>query len=278
MCAHCSLRFGDIQRIKPSALSLSAQALRGLCWATKTTCQGQPFARLPFGFRGEDISTSWLVKWLALSQALDATHAERGDSFVPDFILPCIPEPQPFASDVLLASTRWAIQLLWKSEGEHEASSFTLHVQRRSYAFLKTAESFRVSALLHSRDDTIEALWLRHQTGLETPSTNGQHPTGTSLSGCTGQPSELIEASEPPTQPDKILVPQSTGSTRAALRRPNPTKNHQMSRRAHQIPRFARGRRPLQSIQLAFALCPGDPYMPCSALTATQYRQRAACI
>ena len=28
LCAHCSLRFGDIQRIKPSALSLSAQALR----------------------------------------------------------------------------------------------------------------------------------------------------------------------------------------------------------------------------------------------------------
>ena len=52
--------------------------------------------------------------------------------------------------------------------------------------------------------------------------------------------------------------------------------NHQMSRRAHQIPRFARGRQPLQSIQLAFALCPGDPYMPCSALTATQYRQLAA--
>ena len=74
LCAHCSLRFGDIQR---------AQALRGLCWATKTTNQGQPFACLPFGFRGEDISTSWLVKWLALlSQALDATQAEWGDSFV----------------------------------------------------------------------------------------------------------------------------------------------------------------------------------------------------
>ena len=28
-------------RIKLSTLSLSAQARRGLCWATKTTCQGQ---------------------------------------------------------------------------------------------------------------------------------------------------------------------------------------------------------------------------------------------
>ena len=51
LCAHCSLRFGDIQRIKPSALSLSAQALRGLCWATKT---GTTICMLAF--------QSWLVK------------------------------------------------------------------------------------------------------------------------------------------------------------------------------------------------------------------------
>ena len=162
LCAHCSLRFGDIQRIKPSALSLSAQALRGLCWATKTTCQGQPFACLPFGFRGEDISTSWLVKWLALlSQALDATHAEWGDSFVPDFILPCIPNleshvcpslSRPMSYLQALVCLRWAIQLPWKSEGgqlvtQHEASSFTLHSLKcallSAAAQLKTAEGFR---------------------------------------------------------------------------------------------------------------------------------------
>ena len=133
LCAHCSLRFGDIQRIKPSALSLSAQALRGLCWATKTTSQGQPFACLPFGFRGEDISASWLVKWLALlSQALDATQAEWGDSFVPDFILPCIPNLDSHACPSLsrpmsylqaLVCLRWDIQLVT----QHEASLFTLH-------------------------------------------------------------------------------------------------------------------------------------------------------
>ena len=115
-------RFGDIQRIKPSALSLSAQALRGLCWATKTTSQGQPFACLPFGFRGEDISASWLVKWLALlSQALDATQAEWGDSFVPDFILRCVPNldshacpslSRPMSHLQALVRLRWAIQLI----------------------------------------------------------------------------------------------------------------------------------------------------------------------
>ena len=137
LCAHCSLRFGDIQRIKPSALSLSAQALRGLCWATKTTCQGQPFARLPFGFRGEDISASWLVKWMALlSQARDATHAERGDSFVPcipnleSHVCPSLSRPMSYLQ--ALVCLRWAIQLPWKSEGgqlvtQQEASSFTLH-------------------------------------------------------------------------------------------------------------------------------------------------------
>ena len=109
LCAHCSLRFGDIQRIKPSALSLSAQALRGLCWATKTTCQGQPFACLPFGFRGEDISTSWLVKWLALlSQALDATQGRLICARF-HFALRSKPGishmPQPFTPDVLFAGT-----------------------------------------------------------------------------------------------------------------------------------------------------------------------------
>ena len=118
-----------LQRIKPSALSLSAQALRGLY-----------------------ISASWLVKWL--SQALDATHAEWGDSFVPDFILPCIPNlSRPMSDLQALVCLRWARQLPWKSEGgqlvtQHEASSFTLHsqkcaLQQRSYAFLKTAEGFR---------------------------------------------------------------------------------------------------------------------------------------
>ena len=50
---------------------------------------------------------------------------------------------------------------------------------------------------------------------VETPSTNGSGGgapnRGTSLSGSTGQPSEPSEASEPPTHPDKILVPQGGG-------------------------------------------------------------------
>ena len=64
LCAHCSLRFGDIQRIKPSALSLSAQALRGLCWATKTTSQGQPFASLsrPMSYLQALVCLRWAIQ------------------------------------------------------------------------------------------------------------------------------------------------------------------------------------------------------------------------
>ena len=169
LCAHCSLRFGDIQTIKPSALSLSAQALRGLCWATKTTCQGQPFACLPFGFRGEDISASWLVKWLALlSQALDATHAEWGDSFVPDFILRCIEKclesdacrslSRPMSYLKALVCLRWAIQLPWKSEGgqlvtQHEACSFTFHSLK--CALLSAAAQLRLRKTAEGFRDTI---------------------------------------------------------------------------------------------------------------------------
>ena len=152
-----------VQRIKFTALLLSAQALRGLCWATKTTNQGQPFACLPFGLRGKDISTSWLVRWL-------------------DFILPCVPNlesdtcpslARPMSYLQALVCLRWAIHLPWRSEGgqlvtQDEAASFALPSPKCS--LLSAAAQLRLpdesqrlqghhrlsSALLYSRDDTIE--------------------------------------------------------------------------------------------------------------------------
>ena len=186
LCAHCSLRFGDIQRIRPSSLSLSAQALRGICWATKTTNQGQPFACRPFGFMGIDVSTSWLVKWLdLLGQALNATCAEWGDEFQPDFILLCLPDyfrqlcpplSRPMSYLQALVCLRWAIQLPWLPEGgqlvtQQEAGAFTLHSQR--CGSVAPSRSRRLqghhrlsSALLYCRDDTIEALWLQLELAL----------------------------------------------------------------------------------------------------------------
>ena len=53
LAAHASLRFGDLQRIQVTRLCLTSSALRGLCWATKTTRQGQPFAVTVMGFNGQ---------------------------------------------------------------------------------------------------------------------------------------------------------------------------------------------------------------------------------
>ena len=61
LAAHASLRFGDLQRIEVTNLSLAATALRGTCWTTKTTKQGQPFAVTITGFTGRDIATAWTI-------------------------------------------------------------------------------------------------------------------------------------------------------------------------------------------------------------------------
>ena len=192
-------RFGDIQRIQPSGLSLSARALRGICWATKTTNQGQPFACRPFGLMGVDISTSWLVKWL-----------DR-DAFQPDFILPCMPDltSRPMSYLQALVCLRWAIQLPWLPEGgqlvtQQEAGAFTLHSLQctllSAAAQLRLPEESRrlqghrrlLSALLYSRDDTIEALWLQLELALairqgwrppRPMARGGQHPTVEPASG-----------------------------------------------------------------------------------------------
>ena len=43
MTAWASLRFADAQRVEFSSLFLDADALRGICYATKTSFLGQPF-------------------------------------------------------------------------------------------------------------------------------------------------------------------------------------------------------------------------------------------
>ena len=129
------------------------------------------------------------MKWLALlSQALDATHAKWGDSFVPDFILPCIPNltHAPALSDVLLASTgmpslgHTVVVEIGRRPAAHPAQGILVYsVQRRSYAFLHQKASKAPSplaALLYSRDDTIEALWV--QSELTSAIRRGWRPPG----------------------------------------------------------------------------------------------------
>ena len=130
-------------------------------------------------------------------------------------ILPC---SRPMSYLQALVCLRWAIQLPWKSEGgqlvtQHEASSFTLHSLK--CALLSAAAQLRLpedsrrlqghrrlsSALLYSRDNTIEALWVQSElTSAIRRLDRWLAPNrGTSLSGPTGSPpSHLQLQSLPP--------------------------------------------------------------------------------
>ena len=188
LAAHASLRFGDLQRIQVTRLCLTSSALRGLCWATKTTRQGQPFAVTVMGFTGRDISTSWVVHWLrALAQSLARTQREFGSEHCPDFALPsfspsnvlaCPIYNAPLAYSQALAALRWAAQTPWAPSPcltESEASNLTLHslkvtVLSAALQLRLPEEDRRVqghhklsSTRLYGRDDTHQALWVQRQ-------------------------------------------------------------------------------------------------------------------
>ncbi|CAE7461662.1 unnamed protein product, partial [Symbiodinium pilosum] len=93
LAAHASLRLGDLQRISLDTLSLTASALRGICWATKTSSTGQPFAVTLTGITGRDIASAWVLHWLRHLQASwQATEADLWTALCPDFILLILPQ------------------------------------------------------------------------------------------------------------------------------------------------------------------------------------------
>ena len=65
LAVHSSLRFGDLQRICTSSLSIASDSLRGSCWTTKTSLTGQPFAVTHLGLSGRDTACAWTIAWLS---------------------------------------------------------------------------------------------------------------------------------------------------------------------------------------------------------------------
>ena len=188
LAAHASLRFGDLQRIEVTNLSLAATALRGSCWTTKTTKQGQPFAVTITGFTGRDIATAWTIHWLtAVAHSLDATETIYGEAHRLDFVLPAfspslLQQPPVYATPLAygqaLASIRWAAQTPWLPTPcltAPEASNLTLHSLK--VTMLSAALQLRLpeddrrvqghhrlnSTNLYGRDDTHQALWVRRR-------------------------------------------------------------------------------------------------------------------
>ena len=190
LTAFCSLRFGDTQRVCISSLSLTSSSLRGICWTTKTSSTGQPFACTHFGITGRDTATAWTVTWLAhLQDARLETQKCYGPDVEPDFLIPAIEHWEapglpvfhsPLQYHQALQMLRWMVQTPWTTSLIHpeEAQSFTMHSLKVSLlsasAQLRLPEESRrlqghhktSSTQLYSRDDTIQSLWLQREIAL----------------------------------------------------------------------------------------------------------------
>ena len=186
LATHASLRFGDIQRVDFSSLSLTASALHGICFATKTTSNGQPFAVTIAGITGRDSASCWPLHWLsALHRAASPFREQDGD---PDFLwVSTAPELQnllelaPASYCTAMLVLRWAATLPWLSHPggltSQEAMQLTLHSMKSTVlaaaAQLRLSKDVRLSqghhrdsASLYSRNDTFDSLFAQRRLAL----------------------------------------------------------------------------------------------------------------
>ena len=209
LALHGGLRFGDLQRIRLQSLSLTSASLRGVCWQTKTTKRGQPFAVTLHGISGRSLEFLWVLPFLkAVQSAWIATEKAMNLSVSPDFILPVLTNlgglarpnsiySQPMAYSQSLAAMRHFLTLPWQDSTKpipvtpEESRAFTLHslkvcllaagpqVRATEEARQHQGHHKSLSVQLYSRDDTILALdqqiYLpRLRTGLAAGPTNSQ--------------------------------------------------------------------------------------------------------
>ncbi|CAE7263760.1 unnamed protein product, partial [Symbiodinium sp. CCMP2456] len=182
LAIHACLRFGDIQRVDFASLSLTSTALLGVCFATKTTSQGQPFAVTIAGLTGRDLSSCWPLHWLSALQR--ACTPFRGSEGNPDFLWVntamdshALQELAPASYCTAMLCLRWAATLPWEAKQTGltpaEAQQLSLHsmkstllaaaAQRRLRKDMRlSAGHHRDSAALYSRNDTFDSLDAQH--------------------------------------------------------------------------------------------------------------------
>ena len=234
LALHGGLRFGDLQRIRLTSLSLTSSSLRGVCWQTKTTRQGQPFAVTLTGLSGRSVQSLWVLPFLrAVQAAWIRTETAYLQPLNPDFILPTLTNlggsssedsayHRPMSYSQALSAMRFAMGVPWQHSSRpapvspEEALAFTLHSLKvcllSAGAQVRAAEQARQhqghhkspSVQLYSRDDTILALDL--QAHIAQACAEGWRPTRPIARG--GQPPTL----EPPFE-----VPRSTPPSRFPL-------------------------------------------------------------
>ena len=186
LATHASLRFGDIQRVDFSSLSLTASALHGICFATKTTSNGQPFAVTIAGITGRDSASCWPLHWLsALHHAASPFRAQDGD---PDFCgsalhlsfrissnsprlliaRPCLRcvgrQPLPWLSHPGGLTSQEAMQLTLHSM---KSTALAAAAQLRLSKDVRLSQGHhRDSAALYSRNDTFDSLFAQRRLAL----------------------------------------------------------------------------------------------------------------
>ena len=185
------LRFGDIQRSEPLKLSVQNGVLRGLCWATKVTDRGQPFACAVMGASGMLPAWGWghhYVMFLAsFLVSLQPGLAKSIDYLLPDTIhwmqdgqqiSECISRPMKYAKCLTLMRKFLTVGAE-PCEGSakipvDKVSSYTIHgckatslswacqlnvaENERSAQGHHRGSSSRHSVRLYGRDDVLQAL------------------------------------------------------------------------------------------------------------------------
>ena len=129
-CVGGSLRFSDAQHISWSSLCLSPFTLRGICYRTKTTKRGAPFAFLGFGFysSSREFGMNWLSAWLLLLDSIwHDLRARFGSQVTPDCLFFTI-GTQNF-SPASYAQTLLRLRCFLQESGmqPEQAANYTLH-------------------------------------------------------------------------------------------------------------------------------------------------------
>ena len=207
---HACLRFGDLQRIRLSSLSLTTQALRGICWTTKTSRSGQPFAVTLTGISGRGPSTSWCLAYLTrLHASWLATERFWGSSSEPDFMLPILPNwanpsqagvafQSPMSYTQALPALRSALQLHEEASpgalDAQEALNFTLHGLK--VGLLSPAKQLRPMTISHMLPIIPRFMYAREFETQAAIDDDANEPSSPSPSRSSGEQSASKHASD----------------------------------------------------------------------------------
>ena len=135
VCVWSSLRWMDIQRCCPESLVIDGNIIRGNCWQTKTSQQGQPWGLIADGASGTIEGRNWGKIWFASLQTWVKTQESEIDYLIPDVDLRADGVigsvlPRPMTYSCASACFRRLMGASWMGTAKidsHQCASYTLH-------------------------------------------------------------------------------------------------------------------------------------------------------